>query len=94
MIFDWDDSNRQHLARHQVKPAEAEEVIRSEPVELEVEEHDDGDRPHYVGETATGRVLVVIITWRGDAVRIISGWDAPRAIKQQYLTYRANEYGR
>src|SRR5437762_406441 len=27
MIFSWDESNREHLARHNVEPAEAEEIL-------------------------------------------------------------------
>lgn len=26
--FDWDDANEDHIARHGVTPAEAEEVVR------------------------------------------------------------------
>jgi len=36
--FDWDDSNIKHLARHNVKPEEAEQVIASDFIELEYEE--------------------------------------------------------
>jgi hypothetical protein len=33
--FDWDDANIGHLARHNVRPEEAEQVIFNNPVILE-----------------------------------------------------------
>jgi uncharacterized DUF497 family protein len=35
--FEWDDGNRKHIARHGVTPEEAEEVITSHPLVLEVQ---------------------------------------------------------
>ncbi len=33
--FDWDNANIGHIARHQVTPEEAEQVILNEPVETD-----------------------------------------------------------
>lgn len=33
--FDWDAANIKHLARHNVEPAEAEQVILNDPVDIE-----------------------------------------------------------
>ena len=32
--FDWDDTNMAHIARHNVVPAEAEQVILNQPIDL------------------------------------------------------------
>jgi len=33
MFFDWDEFNIAHIARHGVKPHEAEEVVTNEPID-------------------------------------------------------------
>jgi uncharacterized DUF497 family protein len=35
--FDWDEANIGHLARHNVSPEEAEQVILSDPVDLGIQ---------------------------------------------------------
>ena len=35
--FDWDEANIGHVARHSVRPAEAEQVILNDPVDLGME---------------------------------------------------------
>jgi uncharacterized DUF497 family protein len=94
LIFDWDDANRNHLVRHGITAAEAEQVLQRDPVELAVEPHDiDGERVRYVGETSNGRILIIIVTWRGVAVRVITGWDVPHSTKQTYLQHRLENHG-
>ena len=94
MIFDWDDTNRDHLARHNITVAEAEQVLDSYPVELLVEQHEtDGIRVRFIGETSKGRILILIVTWRGSAIRVITGWDAPNSSKRNFLQGRRNDHG-
>jgi uncharacterized DUF497 family protein len=46
-----------------------------------------------LGETATGRILQLLTTWRGGKVRVISAWDAPRQLKSYYLAEMRRLYG-
>ena len=58
MIFAWDDNNRTHLAKHNVRPEEAEEVVVGvrPPFPMEI-----GDEKLVVwGQTDDGRYLEVI----------------------------------
>lgn len=32
--FDWDQANAEHIARHSVKPDEAEQAIRNDPLDV------------------------------------------------------------
>jgi uncharacterized protein len=90
MIFDWDDANRNHIAAHNVTPTEAEHALTHLPLDLEVQEDpDDFLRFMQIGETGAGRILVLLSTVRGDAIRIISAWDAPKAYKLFYLSEKA-----
>src|ERR1039458_7531400 len=86
--FDWDDANRNHLARHDVTPQEAEEVLLGDPLDTElqiVEGSGEEERLLQLGETAKGRILQLLTTWRGGRVRVISPWDAPKQLKTYYL---------
>jgi len=40
--FEWDEWNLDHIARHQVSPAEVEEIIAGDAIELPVQ-FEDGD---------------------------------------------------
>jgi uncharacterized DUF497 family protein len=96
LSFDWDDANREHLARHSVTPQEAEEVVLGAPldIELQLAEGSGGEeRMLHVGETRKGRILELVSTWRDGKARIISAWDAPRQSKLDYLAEMRRRYG-
>jgi len=88
MPFEWDSVNRRDVGRHNISPEEAEQVILNDPLDLEIQSVDGEERFVQVGETNGGRILVVVATWRNDLVRIVTGWDAPAAHKQEYLEDR------
>lgn len=94
-IFDWDEANVEHLAKHDVTPREAEEVVLGEPLELQTQVADENgeERLLQLGETADGRVLQLLSTWRGEKLRVISAWDAPRQLKIYYLEQMRQRYG-
>lgn len=62
MVFAWDDVNRDHVAKHDVSPDEAEHVVRSArpPFPRAV-----GDGKYMVwGRTTGGRYLQVIFVFK------------------------------
>jgi uncharacterized DUF497 family protein len=70
-----------HIARHEVTQEEAEEVFLGDPLDMELQiagESNEEERLQQLGETATGRILQLVTTWRGGKVRVISAWDAPK----------------
>ena len=81
--FDWDDDNRRHLARHGVVPDEAEQAIRDQlTLLLEVQQILDEERSKIIGMTASGRILIVVFTYRGSLVRPVTAYDAvPRDVE-------------
>ena len=96
MIFDWDDANRDHLARHEVTPQEAEEVVLGDPLDIELQTAEGSggeERILHVGETRNGRILELVSTWRYGKARIVSAWDAPRQSKLDYLAEMRRRYG-
>ena len=62
--FDWDRENTKHLAVHKVKPAEFEEVMGNDPVDLDSDVFDGEERFRSIGLTNKGRLLLVVYTFR------------------------------
>lgn len=58
MVFAWDDVNRDHLAKHGVSPAEAEEIVRN--ADAPFPEAIEGDKLVVWGATEAGRHLQVV----------------------------------
>ena len=87
MHFEWDpEKARANLAKHGVS---FEEAMRAflDPLSVTIldPDHTEGeDRFVLIGQSATGRLLVVVHTDRGDAVRLIS---ARRATRRERRTY-------
>lgn len=83
--FDWDEANIGHIARHDVKPEEAEQVIANDPLELKPQLIEGEERFPNVGITNGGRWLVVVLTERGAKVRVVTAFDAEKSQVAAYL---------
>lgn len=92
--FDWDESNIHHLARHKVMSEEAEQVIRNDPFEVEDDFRSNERRYQFLGETDAERILIVVATVEGEAVRVITAWPAKRRLKAFWRTLaKGAKYG-
>jgi hypothetical protein len=71
--------------KHGVRLADAEAVL-FDPLALTREDADvEGERRFVtVGMDALGRVLVLVYTWRGKAIRLISARQATPGERKQY----------
>jgi len=85
LTFDWDSANTEHIARHKVTPAEAEQVLINDPEDLDFAMLGEEERWTGIGHTNRLRILLVVWTIRRDAVRVVTVWDAPPALKKAYL---------
>ncbi len=72
--FEWDEANIAHIARHNVKPEEAEEIFFDENNVLDEDiEHSEAEKRFLIiGKTQKGRLLYQIFTKRGNKIRVIS----------------------
>jgi hypothetical protein len=96
LLFDWDEANLAHIARHEVTQEEAEEVFRGDPLDMELQiagESNEEERLQQLGETAKGRILQPVTTWRDGKARVISAWDAPKQLKLYYLAEMRRQHG-
>ena len=75
-IFDWDKQNIEHLARHQILAVETEQVILNRPVDLDSHLRNGEERTVQIGETDSGRILIVVSTMRDSKVRVVTAWPA------------------
>jgi uncharacterized DUF497 family protein len=84
--YQWDrEKARANLLRHGISFADAVAVFSDEGA-LTIEDNDpDEQRFVTIGIDAFGRLLVVVHTWRGDEIRVIS---ARKATGQERKHYR------
>ena len=83
--FDWDDENEKHLAAHKVAPAEFEQVLNNDPIDLAFDLIDDEERYRSVGITNGGRLLPVAWTIRSGKVRAITAFPASVSDRKAFL---------
>jgi uncharacterized protein len=86
--FDWDRANIQHIALHNVSMEEAEFVLNGPTLDVDFQEWFDEERFAEVGVTALGRYLLVVTTWRGDRLRVVTAYDAPMELVEEYHNTR------
>jgi uncharacterized protein len=89
--FDWDEDNLAHIAEHNVIAAEVEQALDGVTFDIEYQDwHEDEERFAEVGATAQGRVLMIITTWRGLRIRVVTAYDATNDVAEKYLEYLNN----
>ena len=88
-MVEWDpDKAAQNLEKHGVDFADAATVLSDEMALTAPEEGHEEERFVTLGVDALGRVLVVVYTWRGEEIRLISARMATRAERRQYESKR------
>lgn len=83
--FDWDDENKKHLGGHKVAPAEFEQVLNNDPIDLDFDLIDNEARYRSVGLTDGGRLLSVAWTIRNGKVRAITAFPASVSDRKAFL---------
>jgi len=83
--FDWDDENRKHLAAHKVTPAEFEQAMNNDPLDLGYDLIAGEERYRSVGITNGGRLLLVVWTVRNGRVRAVTAFRASASNRRIFL---------
>ena len=86
-------ANVEHIARHDVRPDEAEQVLGNEPVEVESQIRSGEERVLYLGVTDEGRVLFVVVTQRAELVRVVTAHVANKRIRTAFWERRGTDAG-
>ena len=71
-----------------VTPSEAEEVIANDPLDLELQLTNGEERMLQLGETRALRILVVVTTWRGSRIRVVTAFPAPPQLRKFYAAHK------
>ena len=88
MDFDWDAANIDHIALHAITAAEAEEAVGDPRATYDRWYiRNDEVRLNIMGGGG-GRLLSVVITTRGHAVRVVSARPANRPERRRYRDER------
>ncbi len=87
LVFEWDEKKaKQNVRKHRVSFAEASTVF-ADPFSLTIPDplhSEEEDRFVTVGMSTKGRLLVVVHTDRGDAIRLISARLATSRERKSY----------
>lgn len=85
MTYQWDnDKATANLRKHGIDFADAVSVFSDDLAITIPDERFDEERFITVGMDAFSRVLVVVYTWRGNEIRLISARKATRCERKQY----------
>jgi uncharacterized protein len=87
-MFEWDRNNLRKILAHRIRREEAEEALADEPIPIYQQEGAGEDRFVYYGETNAGRLLAVIVTERGDRIRVVTAYDLDAGQRRDYLGRR------
>ena len=92
MGFEWDEASKAgiNFRKHGVRMPEAIPVF-DDPYAITItDDESDPDEQRFVtmGMGAMGRLLVVVYTWRGENIRIISASPAEAHEREQYEAER------
>jgi uncharacterized DUF497 family protein len=82
--FDWDVHNVGHLARHGVRPEDAEQALSGQIVDLDYCVTENGEeRWTAMGQTTDGRIPVIVRTLLDDggSYRPITAYPATKALE-------------
>jgi hypothetical protein len=84
-MVEWDpEKAAENLRKHGIDFADAVTVLDDEMALTVGGKGPDEDRLVTLGMDALGRTLVVVYTWRGEEVRVISARSATRAERREY----------
>ncbi len=85
MDVEWDARKAESsLRKHRVDFADATTALHDERAITIADTDSDEQRFVTLAADALGRILVVVYTWRGDTVRLISARKATRQERSQY----------
>jgi uncharacterized protein len=85
MAYQWDkEKAASTLSKHGIDFADAVSIFSDDLAITIPDQPSEEERFITIGVDALGRVLVVVYTWRGDEIRLISARKATRHERKQY----------
>jgi len=88
-MFDWDRNNLGKIRSHRISQEEAEQALSNDPIPIYEQDVEGEPRFVYYGETNAARLFAVIVTERGDRIRVVTAYDLDAGQKRDYLNRRS-----
>ena len=88
MMFEWDPNNLRKIRAHQIKREEVEQSLLNGPIPIYEQEVEGELRFVYYGETDQGRLLAVVVTERGENLRVVTAYELDAGQRRDYHTRR------
>lgn len=89
MDFEWDPKKATaNLRKHGIDFADAATALHDELAITVLDDDSTEERFATVGADALGRVIVVVFTWRGQRIRLISARRAAASERSRYEARR------
>jgi uncharacterized DUF497 family protein len=67
------------------------QAMLNNPLFIHSQQAGSEEREVYYSETKAGRLLAVIVTWRGEQIRVVTAYDLDADQKRSYLSRRLAE---
>ena len=87
-VFDWDRNNLRKIRAHRIEPEEVQEALSSAPILIYEQDVQGEARYVYYCETASERLLAVVLVERDDKIRVVTAYDLDAGQKKDYLARR------
>jgi uncharacterized protein len=89
-MFDWDRNNLPKIRAHGIEREETEQALSNDPIPVYEQDVEGERRFVYYGETNAGRLLAVVLTERGENIRVVTAYDLDPGQRRDYLNRRAH----
>ena len=87
-MFEWDRTNLGKIRAHGIKREEAQQALANDPIPIYEQDVEGESRFVHYGETDEDRPLPVILTERGDKLRVVTDYDMDAGQKRDYYGRR------
>ena len=89
-MFHWDRNNLGKIRARRIKREETEQALLNDPIAVYEQDVEGERRFVYYGETNAGRLLAVIVTERGERIRVVTAYDLDAGQRRDYVNRRAH----
>ena len=87
-VLDWDENNLRKIRAHRIKAEEVEQGLSNSPILIYEQDVQGEPRYVYYCETDSERLLAVVLTERGDRIRVVTAYDLDAGQRSDYLARR------
>jgi uncharacterized DUF497 family protein len=89
-MFDWDRNDLPKIRAHGIEREETEQALSNDPIPVYEQDVEGERRFVYYGGTNAGRILAVVLTERGENIRVVTAYDLDPGQRRDYLNRRAH----